>query len=139
MEALGTSFIEKSGETPKEIDLSTSDVIGIYFSAHWCPPCRAFTPQLADVYKNWQSSGKKIQIVFCSFDQDEKGFRDYFNDQPWVAIPHGDARIQKLADTYEVKGIPALIIINSAGKLVTKDGRNDVSSKKEGAFDGWAV
>ena len=25
-------------------------VIGIYFSAHWCPPCRGFTPKLVEWY-----------------------------------------------------------------------------------------
>merc|ERR1712130_667492 len=24
--------------------------VGIYFSAHWCPPCRGFTPVLAESY-----------------------------------------------------------------------------------------
>lgn len=27
------------------------DVILVYFSAHWCPPCRAFTPVLKDFYE----------------------------------------------------------------------------------------
>ena len=130
MDILGTSFLETASSTPKDIDITSSEVVGIYFSAHWCPPCRAFTPQLAEVYKNWKSSGKNINIVFCSFDQDEKGFTDYFKEMPWIAIPHGDARIQKLADTYGVKGIPAFIILNSQGKVVTKDGRNDISTKK---------
>ena len=79
MDILGTSFLEStSPDTPKDIDIASSDVVGIYFSAHWCPPCRAFTPQLAEIYKSWKSSGKNINIVFCSFDQDEKGFKDYF-------------------------------------------------------------
>ena len=136
MEALGTSFMENAGATAKDIDIS-GGVTGIYFSAHWCPPCRAFTPQLAEVYKSWKSSGKNINIIFCSFDQSDAEFKDYFKDMPWFAIPHGDPRIQKLSDKYEVKGIPALIILDSSGNIITKDGRGDVSSKKEGAFDGW--
>jgi len=30
----------KAGEKPK--------FTAIYYSAHWCPPCRAFTPKLVD-------------------------------------------------------------------------------------------
>jgi len=27
-------------------------VIGLYFSADWCPPCRHFTPLLTNLYAN---------------------------------------------------------------------------------------
>ena len=30
--------------------LQEVDIICFYFSAHWCPPCRQFTPVLADFY-----------------------------------------------------------------------------------------
>jgi thiol-disulfide isomerase/thioredoxin len=34
----------------KEVDKSVlaGKTIGIYFSAHWCPPCRGFTPKLVE-------------------------------------------------------------------------------------------
>lgn len=31
--------------------LDEVDIICYYFSAHWCPPCRQFTPVLADFYR----------------------------------------------------------------------------------------
>jgi thiol-disulfide isomerase/thioredoxin len=45
---LAPSCIASSGLTPT--CRARSDVIGLYFSAHWCPPCRGFTPHLAETY-----------------------------------------------------------------------------------------
>merc|ERR1719253_707593 len=41
--------------------------IGLYFSAHWFPPCRGFTPQLAKAYtRDLQQvlGGKTIGLYF---------------------------------------------------------------------------
>ena len=42
-------IITKTGETDEKI-LQSAPVIAYYFSAHWCPPCRKFTPVLASLY-----------------------------------------------------------------------------------------
>ncbi len=67
-------------------------VVGIYFSAHWCPPCRAFTPQLADWYKKVKAgpNGSKFEIVFVSSDRDEQSMKEYFGEMPWHAVPYDD-------------------------------------------------
>ena len=83
------------GENKKEVDVQSltgeGNVVGIYFSAHWCPPCRAFTPQLADWYKKFKagSNGSKFEIVFVSSDRDESSFKEYFGEMPWLALPYG--------------------------------------------------
>ena len=72
----GDRLIGKSG------DVATDDLkgktVGIYFSAHWCPPCRGFTPQLAEQYKKLKAKGKDFEIVFASSDRDEASFKEYF-------------------------------------------------------------
>ena len=47
-EVMPATVVNK-GET---VDTSTFDdkYLMLYFSAHWCPPCKAFTPELVKVY-----------------------------------------------------------------------------------------
>lgn len=40
-------------------------VTGVYASAHWCPPCRQFTPMLAQFYTRMKAMGKPFEVVFA--------------------------------------------------------------------------
>eukprot|EP00286_Rhodomonas_abbreviata_P019009 CAMPEP_0181309380 /NCGR_PEP_ID=MMETSP1101-20121128/11981_1 /TAXON_ID=46948 /ORGANISM="Rhodomonas abbreviata, Strain Caron Lab Isolate" /LENGTH=104 /DNA_ID=CAMNT_0023415857 /DNA_START=42 /DNA_END=353 /DNA_ORIENTATION=+ len=83
-----------NGKAPAETcalsDLPKEGVIGLYFSAHWCPPCRGFTPKLAESYKAIRAAGKSFQIVFLSSDKDDSAFLEYFAEQPWLALPFAE-------------------------------------------------
>jgi thiol-disulfide isomerase/thioredoxin len=58
------------------VDLRGTDMVGIYVSAHWCPPCRTFTPQLVQLYKDIAAASKKFGVVFVSGDRDAKAFQE---------------------------------------------------------------
>jgi len=103
----------------------------IYFSAHWCPPCRGFTPTLVEKYKALKDFGKKFELVFASSDKSEDQFNEYYKEMPWLALPYADrAQKDKLAKFYGVSGIPMLAIINAqTGETVTTNGRGEISSE----------
>lgn len=42
---------QQRAQMSSEVALQNADIICYYFSAHWCPPCRMFTPILADFYR----------------------------------------------------------------------------------------
>ena len=47
----GQQLLKKSGVVVDADEaLDGKKIICFYFSAHWCPPCREFTPVLADFY-----------------------------------------------------------------------------------------
>ncbi|RVW17362.1 putative nucleoredoxin 3 [Vitis vinifera] len=49
--------------------------IGLYFAAHWCPPCRAFTAQLIEAYNKLVATRNQcFEIIFVSTDRDHQEF-----------------------------------------------------------------
>jgi len=138
-EAMGDEFISGDGEV---VELSSlrgeGKVIGLYFSAHWCPPCKAFTPLLVDTYTKIKAGGKDFEVVFVSSDRDMSQFQEYFATMPWVAIPPGDKRKELLSRRYEVEGIPSLVILDGAtGETINASGRAAVGGDPEGAEFPW--
>lgn len=120
--------VNRAGEEVK-ISSLRGTTVGVYFSAHWCPPCRGFTPRLVEVYNELRKDGKPFEIVFVSSDRDEESFRSYYETMPWLALPFSDR--QKKADLsayFEVEGIPTLVILNPDGKTATVEGRGLVGT-----------
>lgn len=108
--------------------LAKEDIVLLYFSAHWCPPCKRFTPLLIDFYKIAAQCG--VQIVFVSSDRDQASFKEYFATMPWPSLPSDAGGVevkQNLARLFQVRGIPSLVAIDAkSGKFITGDARTGV-------------
>ena len=128
-------FVSNNGEVSN--DLSAVKIVGVYFSAHWCPPCRNFTPVLAEFYNKVNASEKVFEVVFVTSDNDEKSFKDYLSTMPWVALPFDSELKDELSNKFNVSGIPRLVILNSEGVIVDDNGRSAVVSNGEKAFANW--
>jgi len=109
----------------KAVDLSTlkGKVVAVYHSAHWCPPCRTFTPKLvafANAHKD------NLAVVFVSYDQSPAEMTKYMKEaqMPWAAVPYKAASGKRNADENGVRGIPSLVVYGRDGALITKNGRN---------------
>lgn len=132
-EAAVSALISKAGlvdnaGAPRSLDGKTT--LLFYFSAHWCPPCRGFTPELAKFYANHAES-KSFEIVFVSADQNESEFTSYFATMPWASVTWGTMRSLKscLEVAYgSVPGIPTLIAVDLASKrILTRSARSFVA------------
>ena len=111
-------------------------IVGLYFSAHWCPPCRAFTPKLVQFR---DKNAEQFEIVFISSDRSAKDKQKYMTEakMKWLSVPWRAASGKALAKKHGVRGIPKLVILGPDGKLITGNGRGDVQSNPNGALAAW--
>ncbi|CAD5215391.1 unnamed protein product [Bursaphelenchus xylophilus] len=123
-------FRNKGGAfSPADVkELDGKDVIAFYFSAHWCPPCRAFTPELKDFYNEVNKGSSKLEVVFFSFDRSKESCHDYLKEAhgDWLFLEAEDPKIEEIANKFNVEGIPALLLVNKNGEKVG-DVRADVT------------
>lgn len=127
----GTEKLQgKDGEVDTNT-LSSLDVVMIYFSAHWCPPCKGFTPVLVEKYQKLKEAGKKFECVFVSSDQSQKDFDGYFAEMPWLAMQYSDvANKEKLRGKHGCHNFPYLVLCDAkTGDTITTNGRGGISGK----------
>jgi len=97
----------------------------VYFSAHWCGPCRAFTPKLVAWYNSFKPSHPDFELIFSSCDRDDAAMQEYIKltSMPWptFAFAKKDTR---LLSAYFPKGIPCLVFLDENGKSLIPNPSN---------------
>ena len=136
------SLVDKNG-SPWSSPLRNSGVkiVALYFSAHWCPPCRQFTPLLKEAYEEYKrsSSDNKLSVVFVSGDRSQDDMISYMKEAHgnWPALSPGSPLQQSLNTAFQVKGIPSLVIVDVNGEVLSREGRQEIMSMRSQAFKNW--
>jgi nucleoredoxin len=142
---LGKTLLGKNDkivETKKALE--KKEFVLLYFSASWCPPCRAFSPILKEFYNHVKDT---VEVVYISSDKDYTEFQGYFGTMPWLSLPEKNPSSSsssssnttnttsvveiknQLAKTCQVRGIPTLICLErTTGHFVTDDARNQIQN-----------
>lgn len=130
---LGTTLLKGEETVSTQEALAGVKYVAFYFSAHYCGPCRRFTPLFSVLYEDQPE--KQVEVVFVSQDPTNKEFTEYYETMPWLAIPHGSEQIETLATECDVAGIPQVSVFNvQTGELVMQDARPKIVSTKSLAF-----
>eukprot|EP00903_Cladosiphon_okamuranus_P013920 g12948.t1 len=111
-------------------------MIGVYVSAGWCPPCRAFSPVLS----NWAKERKnEFEVVFVSLDKSEPEMKNYVAGKGFVRLPfEPESARHEAARSFGVQALPTLIIVNGDnGNIVTSWGRSAIMKNPQGCLDEW--
>lgn len=123
-EFLKGDLVQFRNGSVKHVDdtlLASKKMIAIYFSAHWCGPCRKFTPQLVEYYNRVAAQHPEFEIVFYSHDRSPADFANYMREtnMPWVAIDFEKLKGKEALTKNAGSGIPSLVLLDSMGNLIS--------------------
>jgi nucleoredoxin len=107
---------------PVEDDaLAKKTLILFYFSAHWCGPCRQFTPKLIEYYNRVVAAHPEVELVFYSFDHSAAEMEKYMSEtgMPWLAIDYDKRQDKQNLSKTAGSSIPALFLVERTGRLLS--------------------
>ena len=117
-------------------DLLKKKYIGLYFSASWCGPCRKFTPRLIEFRNKFVDD---FEVILIGADGSAKAQANYMKkySMPWLAMKNQSPEAKQASKVSGVEFIPYLVVINSSGKIISKNGKAEISTKGFEAMEYW--
>lgn len=123
LEALKSRLVRCHDGTTTRVDgseLEKKKYVALYYSAHWCAPCRQFTPELVEYYNRVVAAHPDLEIIFISFDRSRFGWDTYLREtkMPWLAVDYD--QLAELAGIKELggKSIPSLLVLDRGSHVV---------------------
>ncbi|KAF2286669.1 hypothetical protein GH714_023423 [Hevea brasiliensis] len=104
-----------------------SDLVGknilLYFSAYWCPPCRAFLPTLIKACQEIKAKDDAFEVIFISLTETKPLLMNTLQRCHGWQFPFGDERNASLSRKFKVQGISMLVAFGPTGQTITKEAR----------------
>lgn len=88
----------------------------LYYSASWCPPCKAFTPKLVEFYSK-KKHEDLFEVILFSLDKSERQMKQYMQSfkMKWPALRFDQRFNISWMKQYAPKSIPRIIILDANG------------------------
>jgi cytochrome c biogenesis protein CcmG, thiol:disulfide interchange protein DsbE len=111
------SALTLDGRTVSLVDFRGQKKVVVSFWASWCGPCRLEMPSLIQFYKTNHRDTSDFEILAVSIDEDPQAAADFATAMklnfPVLVDPD-----KKIANAYQVEGIPTMFVIDKDGKVI---------------------
>ncbi|WP_165229816.1 TlpA disulfide reductase family protein [Aquisphaera insulae] len=121
---LDLEFVDAVSKQPVSLRGLKGQVVVIDFWATWCGPCVASMPALKELNDRYKDKG--LSVLAVNLDEGDEGREKMAafvakNGLPWPQYHDGKAWESPLVERLGVTAIPALVVIDRAGKIAELD------------------
>ena len=123
VEELATAkFLGRQSDVRAQLE---GKIVGLYFTASWCGPCKAFSPELV---RFRDENSDDFAFVVVSLDTELEAQSKYAEVSKLNApeIRLDDPLTATLIERYDAHGIPRLVVFSSTGDLVLNNGCSEI-------------
>ncbi len=110
IEKIGPTLVRPDGTSIPSAALADVPNVLLYFTAKWCGPCRRFTPQLVEFYREHGDQGA-FEIVVVSSDRTKAVMEAYLKDygMTFPSVPFERRDSSGIKSKWGGRGIPNLV------------------------------
>ncbi len=114
------NLVDASGRATDPAGLEDTQVFALYYGASWCPPCRAFSPELVKFIERVGPANPRLTVVLVSSDKTDAAMFSYMKEEkmPWVSMPRERLTKSPALVAYTKGGIPQLVIVDRHGTVL---------------------
>lgn len=97
---------------PFSLEALRGKVVVVNLFATWCPPCRAETPALVELYETHHDDGLRAVMISAELSPDVRKFAEYY-DVPFPVVAGAEAVFNRLS----VRSIPQTYLVDRGGNV----------------------
>ncbi len=116
--------------------LHGSSIIGLYFG---CESCQHCGPVLEDL-RQLAAQRANTSIILVPVGTTRAEAKRYFgNMYAWLSVPYDGAVGSLLVERFQIRTVPALVLLDELGKVICINGRARLAADKLGRDFPWRV
>ncbi|KAI6174532.1 Thioredoxin domain-containing protein [Aphelenchoides bicaudatus] len=130
-----------NGQRVRGEDHLKDKLVGLYFTANWCPAYRDLTPKLKTFYDKLGAAGKNFEVLFVSSDNRITEYEECRKKQGnWASLEYNSPKRWFTISNYKAYAIPNMRIIKPDGSVIVQNAHTEIKNRGDNAeelFKEW--